>query len=243
MSKAHARLLPAALLMALTLIAAPSAHAQFGLGGIVLDPSNLARNVLHYARRLEQIAMQKQQLQQQLVAMRKLPNPPWRDIRQTMAQIDGLMADGRAISYRLQNLNQQFQATFPVDRVFRDWPTERRAQAERTVATMGAVLAGARAQAQAFNDGLGRLTDMKSRVATVQGQEGALELQNTATVFTAEELMMLRQALMAQSSMQAVYYANRVNTEAQQAATIDERLTALSVPARRSQPVSLRVTP
>ena len=243
MSKAHARLLPAALLMALTLIAAPSAHAQFGLGGIVLDPSNLARNVLHYARRLEQIAMQKQQLQQQLVAMRKLPNPPWRDIRQTMAQIDGLMADGRAISYRLQNLNQPFQATFPVDRVFRDWPTERRAQAERTVATMGAVLAGARAQAQAFNDGLGRLTDMKGRVATVQGQEGALELQNTATVFTAEELMMLRQALMAQSSMQAVYYANRVNTEAQQAATIDERLTALSVPARRSQPVSLRVTP
>jgi len=243
MSKAHARLLPAALLMALTLITAPSAHAQFGLGGIVLDPSNLARNVLHYARRLEQIAMQKQQLQQQLVAMRKLPNPPWRDIRQTMAQIDGLMADGRAIGYRLQNLNQQFQATFPVDRVFRDWPTERRAQAERTVATMGAVLAGARAQAQAFNDGLGRLTDMKGRVATVQGQEGALELQNTATVFTAEELMMLRQALMAQSSMQAVYYANRVNTEAQQAATIDERLTALSVPARRSQPVSLRVTP
>jgi len=229
--------------MALTLIAAPSAHAQFGFGGIVLDPSNLARNVLHYARRLEQIAMQKQQLQQQLVAMRKLPNPPWRDIRQTMAQIDGLMADGRAIGYRLQNLNQQFQATFPVDRVFRDWPTERRAQAERTVATMGAVLAGARAQAQAFNDGLGRLTDMKGRVATVQGQEGALELQNTATVFTAEELMMLRQALMAQSSMQAVYYANRVNTEAQQAATIDERLTALSVPARRSQPVSLRVTP
>ena len=218
-------------------------NAQFGFGGIVLDPSNLARNVLHYARRLEQIAMQKQQLQQQLVAMRKLPNPPWRDIRQTMAQIDGLMADGRAIGYRLQNLNQQFQSTFPVDRVFRDWPTERRAQAERTVATMGAVLAGARAQAQAFNDGLGRLTDMKGRVATVQGQEGALELQNTATVFTAEELMMLRQALMAQSSMQAVYYANRVNTEAQQAATIDERLTALSVPARRSQPVSLRVTP
>ena len=243
MSKAHARLLPAALLMALTLIAAPSAHAQFGFGGIVLDPSNLARNVLHYARRLEQIAMQKQQLQQQLVAMRKLPNPPWRDIRQTMAQIDGLMADGRAIGYRLQNLNQQFQATFPVDRVFRDWPTERRAQAERTVATMGAVLASARAQAQAFNDGLGRLTDMKGRVATVQGQEGALELQNTATVFTAEELMMLRQALMAQSSMQAVYYANRVNTEAQQAVTIDDRMTALSVPARRTQPISLRVTP
>ena len=245
MSKAHARLLPAALLMALTLVAAPSAHAQFGLfgSGIVFDPSNFARNVLHYARRLQQIAMQKQQLQQQLLAMRKLPNPPWRDIRKTVAQLDGLMADGRALAYRLQNLDQQFRATFPVDRVFRNWPTERRAQAERTVATMGAVLAGARAQAQVFNDGLSRLTDMKRRVATVQGQEGALELQNTATVFTAEELMLLRQALMAQSSMQAVYYANRVNTEAQQAATIDDHMTSLSARARRSQPISLRVTP
>ena len=232
-----------ALLIALALLAAPSAHAQFGFGGIVLDPSNLARNVLHYARRLEQIAMQKQQLQQQLVAMRKLPNPPWRDIRQTVARLDGLMADGRALAYRLQNLEQQFQATFPVGRAFRDWPSERRAQAERTVATMGTVLAGARAQAQVFNDGLGRITDMKARVAAVQGQEAALELQNTATVFTAEELMLLRQALMAQSSMQAVYYANRVNAEAQEAATIDDRLTALSAPARRSQPVSLRVTP
>src|SRR2546428_12473074 len=110
--------------------------------------------------------MKKQQSQQQIVAMRKLADPPWRDIRQTMAQIDGLMADGRAIGYRLQNLNQQFQATFPVDRVFRDWPTERPAQAERTVATMGAVPAGARAQAHAFNGGLGRLTDKKGPVAT-----------------------------------------------------------------------------
>jgi P-type conjugative transfer protein TrbJ len=229
--------------MAVALLAPATVHAQFGFGGIVLDPSNLARNVLHYARRLEQIAMQKQQLQQQLNSMRKLPNPPWRDIRQTVARLDGLMADGRALSYRLQNLDQQFQATFPVGRTFRDWPTERRAQAERTVATMGAVLAAARAQAQVFNDGLDRITQMKGRVATVQGHEAALELQNTASVFTAEELMLLRQALMAQASMQAVYYANRVNTEAQQAATIEDRLAALSTPARRSQPISLRVTP
>src|SRR2546422_5038678 len=33
------------------------------------DPSNFARNVLHYARRLEQMNMQRQQLQQQLTAL------------------------------------------------------------------------------------------------------------------------------------------------------------------------------
>jgi P-type conjugative transfer protein TrbJ len=229
-------------LAALLLLAARSAQAQL-LGGVVFDPSNFARNVLHYARRLEQMDLQKQQLQQQLAAMRKLPSPPWRDITQTVAQLDALMADGRALAYQLANLNQQFKATFPVDRSFRDWPAERRAQALRTVATMETVLSSARAQAQSFTDGLGRVAQIKARVGTIDGHEAALELQNTATVFSAEELMLLRQALMAQTSMQAVYYADRVNTEAQQAATIDERLKAISAPARRTAPISLRVGP
>jgi len=207
----------------------------------VFDPTNFARNVLHYARRLEQMDLQRQQLEQQLAAMRKLPNPPWRDISQTVAQINALMADGRALSYQLANLDQQFRTTFPVGRSFVDWPTERRAQAERTVATMGAVLAGARAQAQAFNDGLGRVAQIKAQVGSIQGHEAALELQNSATVLTAEELILLRQALIAQSSMQAVYYSDRVNAEAQQSATIEERLSGLATPARRGRPISLRV--
>src|SRR5467141_1597766 len=130
------RVLAAGALALLGCLLTPTkARAQFGLigGGIVFDPSNFARNVLHYARRLQQMALQKQQLQQQLAAMRKLPNPPWRDIRQTVAQLDGLMADGRALSYRLRNLDQQFQATFPVNRTFHNWPSERRTQAARTV--------------------------------------------------------------------------------------------------------------
>src|SRR5467141_2748564 len=47
-----------------------TARAQFGLIG--------GRNVLHYARRLEQMYLQRQQLQQQLTALRKLRAPNWR---------------------------------------------------------------------------------------------------------------------------------------------------------------------
>lgn len=230
------------LLVALLLFPSRPASAQL-LGGLVFDASNFARNVLHYARRLEQMELQKQQLQQQLVAMQKLSSPPWRSISQTMTQLDALMADGRAMGYQLRNLNQQFGLTFPVNHSFVDWQAERRAQALRTVATMQTVLSSTRTQAQGFSSGLDRITQMKTQVGAVQGHEAALELQSTATVFGAEELMLLRQALMAQTSMQAVYYSNRINTEAQQAATIDERLSALSAPSHGTSPISLRVGP
>src|SRR5690606_6228805 len=63
---------PRAIFMAATLLAAPlalspmlasPAHAQFGFGRIVYDPSNYAQNVLTAARTLEQINNQIQSLQ------------------------------------------------------------------------------------------------------------------------------------------------------------------------------------
>ncbi len=216
-------------------------HAQFG--GIVFDPKNFARNVMQYERRLEQMAMQRQQLQQQLTAMRKLANPPWRDIRSTVTQLNAVMGREQSLSYDIQNLDAQFQATFPVAQPFQNWQTDRKGQAERTVATMGSVLDNARLQADEIPAGLDRLAQMKQLVGSEQGHEQALELQNSETVFTGQELLLLRQALMAQSAMQAVYYADQVNAQEQQAATIDERLTELSAPATRSAPVSLRIRP
>lgn len=231
------------LIAAVLALAWPSSGRAQILGGVVFDPTNFARNVLHYVRRLEQEEMQRQQLEQQLAAMKKLPSPPWREIQATMTQLNALMADSRAISYQLQNLDQQFRTTFPVSQTFQNWPVERRAQAERTVATMVAVLDGSQVQARVFSDGLARLSAMKAGVSGSQGHEQSLELQNAATVFSAEELMLLRQALMAQNAMQAVYYSDRVNREEQQAATIEARLSAWSVPARRSAPISLRINP
>jgi type IV secretion system protein TrbJ len=56
------------LVLACAALAPIRAEAQFGLlgSGIVFDPSNFARNILHYARRLEQMNLQRQQLQPQV---------------------------------------------------------------------------------------------------------------------------------------------------------------------------------
>src|SRR5947208_9041781 len=124
---ARTRLLAASLTIAFGLGVTPSlARAQFGLlgSGIVFDPSNFARNVLHYARRLEQMNLQRQQLQQQLVALRKLRNPNWRQISSVLTQVDALMQQGQSLSYGLRAIDTEFRKTFPGAKAFANYPTE-----------------------------------------------------------------------------------------------------------------------
>ena len=240
------RVLAAGALALLGCLLTPTkARAQFGLigGGIVFDPSNFARNVLHYARRLEQMNLQRQQLQQQLTALRKLRAPNWRQINATLTQMDALMQQGQALAYSLRAIDAEFQRTFPGVRAFRNYPTEQQTQAVRTLATLRGALNAANRAARDFPTSVARLDAMKRQLGSIQGHEEALELNGTIGMYSAEELTLLRQAVSALTNVQAVYYADQVNAQAQEAATVRERLAAMSAPGPRYAPISLRVTP
>ncbi|MEP6495564.1 MAG: hypothetical protein ABJF01_22955 [bacterium] len=222
------------------------ASAQFGLPGlpqVVIDPSAIGKLVSQLNQQLQQIQMQRNQLQQQVLSMRKLANPPLRQISGAMSQLDQLMRDGQSLAYQVRNLQSEFNATFPVTRAIIDWPTEERAQAQRTIATLRASLNAASVQASSFTTGLDRIAQMKSAVGAVQGHEAALELQNSASIFTAEELVLLRQALMSQANAQAVYYAHQINQTAQRDETIRAQLSADAIRGAVRPEVSLRVVP
>jgi type IV secretion system protein TrbJ len=221
------------------------AQAQFGLfgSGIVFDPSNFARNVLHYARRLEQMNLQRQQLQQQLTAMRKLRAPNWREINATLTQMDALQQQGQALAYSLRAIDAEFQRTFPGAKTFQNYPSEQKMQAVRTLATLRGALNAANRASRDVPTSVAQLDAMKRQLASIQGHEEALELNGTIGMYTAEELTLLRQAVSALTNVQAVYYADQVNAQAQETATVRERLTAMSAPGRQYAPMSLRVTP
>ena len=226
-------------------LAPARADAQFGIfgSGIVFDPTNFARNVLHYARRLDQINIQRQQLQQQVTAMRKLSAPNWRQINAAMSQIDALMQQGQALAYGLRAIDAEFQRTFPGNQLFQNYPAEERLQLFRTLATMRGALNAANRAAQEFPTSIARLEAMKRQLGTVQGHEQALEFNGTVGVYTAEELTLVRQAIAGLTNVQAVYYANVVNADAQRRATFSARLAAMSAPGPQFAPISLRVVP
>ena len=239
------RSLRTSLLLALVLATPSPARAQFGFlgSGIVFDPSNFARNVLHYVRRLEQMRMQATELQQQVLAMRKLASPSWRDIGGALAQMDALTQQGQALAYNLHAIDAEFRRTFPGTQAFRDYPAEAGAQATRTLATLRGALDAANRAAQEFPTSVARLRAMKQQLGAIRGHEEALELNGTIGVYSAEELTLLRQAITALTNVQAVYDANQVNAAAQEQATLRARLAAMSAPGRDYPALSLRVTP
>lgn len=167
----------------------------------VFDASNYAESVVHVAKTVEQI-----QLAQQ--ALRKLTSPQWRDIT-------SVVAAGAAGQSPSSTIDQRFSSVFPGAVATRDYPTDDRNRSRATLAALAGVLDAARVSSTTVAPGAAQLDRFKPQVAGAEGHEQSLELANTVHVYTAQELTLLRQAVAAQTSAQAVYYAHQVNADAE----------------------------
>ncbi|MEP3688981.1 MAG: P-type conjugative transfer protein TrbJ [Sulfitobacter dubius] len=116
---ASALALALAVPVALSPILASPAHAQFGFGRIVYDPSNYAQNVLTAARTLEQINNQITSLQneaQMLINQARnlasLPYSSLQQIQQNVSRTQQLLAQAQNIAFDVQNIDQAFQQQY-----------------------------------------------------------------------------------------------------------------------------------
>jgi P-type conjugative transfer protein TrbJ len=193
----------------------------------VFDPTNYAENVLHVTKAIEQIQLTKSQIDNQLRALRKLGHPEWRDISSVVSAVTAAQSPG-------SDVGRRFASVFPGATATRDFPAEDRSRSRSTLATLAGVLDAARTSSSTVAPGASQLDRFKPQVADAQGHEESLELANTVHVYTAQELTLLRQAVAAQTSAEAVYYAHQVNAQAE----ADENARALwssmaSTPAHR----------
>ena len=100
---------------------APAHAFPFG-GGIVLDPSNLAQNILTATRTLQQVNNQIRQLQneaQMLINDAKnlvqTAYDPTAEINKILGEIDTLINTAKAIQYTIADTDRIFKAHFPED--------------------------------------------------------------------------------------------------------------------------------
>lgn len=96
--------------------AMPVAHAQW----VVIDPTNLAQNILTAAHTLEQINNQIRQLQNEAQSLmneaRNLASLPFNVVNRLRAYLDTtrqLIAQARGLAFDIQNMDQQFAQLYP----------------------------------------------------------------------------------------------------------------------------------
>ncbi|HDP4805356.1 P-type conjugative transfer protein TrbJ [Pseudomonas aeruginosa] len=112
----------AALAVACTLAfgAVQPAHALFGVGDIVLDPTNLVQNTLTAIRTLEQINNQIQQLQNeaqmlmnQARNLASLPSSVVNRLRTNLATTQRLIDEAKGLAYDVANVDREFALLYP----------------------------------------------------------------------------------------------------------------------------------
>ena len=105
--------------VALSPMLASPAHAQFGFGRIVYDPSNYAQNVLTAARTLEQINNQITSLQneaQMLINQARnlasLPYSSLQQLQQNVQRTQQLLGQAQNIAFEVGQIDQAFQQQY-----------------------------------------------------------------------------------------------------------------------------------
>lgn len=218
--------------VALSPMVATPAHALFGFGRIVFDPSNYAQNVLTAARTLEQINNQITSLQneaQMLINMGKnLASLPYSSLAQVQSSIhrtQQFLSQAQLIAYDVSQIDQAFKTTYgPADLTAsgRELITNARKRWKTTVAGFQDAM---RVQAGV----VGNLDTYKSEIGTLtnasQNAVGALQATqagNQILSLQAQQLTDLTALLAAQSRAQSLEAADRA-AEAEEAREMRRR--------------------
>ncbi len=176
----------AAVILAMPLAASPMltapAHAQFGFGGIVYDPTNYAQNVLTAARSLEQINNQIRSLQNEAQSLinqaKNLANLPYsalQQIQQNVQRTQQLLSQAQNIAFDVQNVDQMFQQQYggvSLSASDAKLVTDARSRWQNTV---GGLQDAMRVQAGVVGNIDTNRTQMSALVSQSQGATGALQ--------------------------------------------------------------------
>nr|WP_312052863.1 P-type conjugative transfer protein TrbJ [Brevundimonas diminuta] len=179
---ASALALALAVPIALSPMLAGPAHAQFGFGRIVYDPSNYAQNVLTAARTLEQINNQITSLQneaQMLINQARnlasLPYSSLQQLQQNVSRTQQLLGQAQNIAFEVGKIDQAFQQQYgnvSLSATDAQLVADARGRWENTV---GGLQDAMRVQAGAVGNIDTNRAEMAALVGQSQGATGALQ--------------------------------------------------------------------
>ena len=195
---ASALALALAVPVALSPMLASPAHAQFGFGRIVYDPSNYAQNVLTAARTLEQINNQITSLQneaQMLINQARnlasLPYSSLQQLQQNVQRTQQLLGQAQNIAFEVGQIDQAFQQQYgnvSLSATDAQLVADARGRWENTV---GGLQDAMRVQAGAVGNIDTNRAEMAALVGQSQGATGALQATQAGNQLLARQSQQL----------------------------------------------------
>lgn len=214
----------AALLLATApLTMPPPAHALFGIGDIVIDPSNLAQNVLTATRSLQQINNQIRQLQNEAAMLRNQEDNLTRldidirgDLRQIMTEISSLAHQANAISYQVDETERLFKTHYP--REYENWSSTEMAEAaawqwDTSRAAYQDTLVMQSRIVEAVERDADVLEQLLEASGSATGNLSVAQAGNQLTALAVKQDMQIQQLMAAQYRAEALERARRLQTE------------------------------
>ena len=211
--------------LALTPMFTTPAHAFFGIGRIVYDPTNHAENLLTAARTLEQINNQITSLQneaQMLINQARnlasLPYSSLQALQQNVQRTQQLLGQAQNIAFDVQNIDQMFQHDYgnlSLTATDQQLIADARTRWENTV---GGLQDAMRVQAGVVGNIDSNRAEMSALVGESQGATGALQATqagNQLLALQSQQLSDLIAVISANGRAEALMEAERATAAEQ----------------------------
>jgi P-type conjugative transfer protein TrbJ len=192
------------------------AHALFGIGDEVFDPTMYASQLQQLQQETATAANLAQQLQYMIKNTTGGGAGVWQSNQNLLANLGNLINEQEGLSYSVQGLTQQFQQLYPgYNTATTAGVQSPQATTETTLNTLNGALAAAQAQAQDFQAEQASLQGLELRNQTAVGRLQAIQVGNEIALAQVQQVQMLRQLVMAMMNSQNVAAADQVNNQVQ----------------------------
>ena len=199
---------------------APVAHAQW----VVIDPSNLAQNILTAARTLEQINNQIKQLQNQAQSLmnqaRNLTSLDFSalgELRAALSATNQLIQQGQGLAFNVAQMETDFRRLYPESYTAAISGTQMATDARtRWTHSLEALRTATKVQSQAvqnFASDERTLTDLVNRSQSATGALQAMQATNQLLALQSRQAMQAQQLQITQDRATALEQARQVTVQ------------------------------
>jgi len=201
--------------------AAPPAHALFGIGDIVFDPSNLAQNIMTAANTLEQINNQIQQLQNEAQMLRNqarnltgLDFSALAQLRAALSATNQLIQQAQGLAFNVSQMEGEFKRLYPQSYSASISGSQMALDArQRWQNSLEALRTATQVQSQAVQNFAAderTLTDLVNRSQSAVGALQAMQATNQLLALQSRQAMQAQQLQITQDRAVALEQARQV---------------------------------